>query len=235
MTLRIVNRGFLAAVALFLPHAAVAQIGHAPEKSPYHDMRAKQSASFIGGFMKGKGGVLKVAPFEGPVFGVRYDRQVGTAAEILIGISGARLDRYVVSSVQPVVSRTSGPTPDDLIFMETGVSLLVTGRKSWHGFVPYVGGMLGVAFETSLGTFNDFAFGTRGTVTPHIGLKWYPVQAIAFKIEARDVIWRVKYPDAWFVSQGTGIPPVLTLGTDRAAEWIHNPTFMISLGYTFSF
>lgn len=236
--LRIGNHGIavLAGVALLLlPRGAGAQVGHAPETSPYHDLRAKQAASFIGGFLSGQRGTPGVSPFRGPVVGIRYDRQVGTAAEVLIGISGAHLDHYIVDATQPLATRTTGPVKGDLIFMETGFSLIVTGRKSWHGFVPYVGGMLGVAFETSLGTFNEFTFGTRGTVTPHVGLKWFPVQALAFKVEARDVIWRVKYPEPWFTPQSTDGEPVLESGRDKAAEWLHHPTLMISLGYTFAY
>ena len=219
---------------LLLPRGAVAQVGHDPERSPYHDLRAKQSASIIGGFVRGQRGHPGVAPGEGPIVGIRYDRQVGTAADIIIAISGARLDRYDIISSLPEATRKSGPFTENLLFMETGVSLILTWRKSWHGFVPYVGAMLGVVFETGL-SLNEFQFGTRGHVAPHIGFKWFPVQALAFKVEAGDIIWRVRYPDNWFVAQAANVPAVLTVNTDQSAEWLHHPTVTLSLGYTFTF
>ena len=227
---------FLAVAALLLlPDSMLGQVGHAPEGSPYRDLRAKQAASVIGGFLRGGRGTPKASPSDGPVFGIRYDRQLGAAVEVLLGLSYARLDKYLVDATVPEASRLSGPVKDDLVFMEAGLSLLLTGRKSWRGFVPYVGGMLGVVFETDLGTFNEFSFGTRVVLTPHVGIKWFPVQALSFKVEARDVLWRVRYPDTWFSSQVSGIPPVLQTGTHKAAEWLHHPTGMISLGYTFTF
>ena len=155
-----------ALLLLVLPRPASAQVGHAPESSPYRDLRAKQSASVIAGFLTGQRGAPRIGPSHGPVLGVRYDRQVGTAMDILIGLSGARLDRYLVDPTLPVATRTTGPIKDDLIFMETGFSLVLTGRKTWHGFVPYLGGMLGVAFETDYGSiFSDYQFATRGAIT----------------------------------------------------------------------
>jgi hypothetical protein len=231
------GRAALFAVVLLLmrPSATWAQVGHAPEGSPYRDLRAKQAASVIGGFLRGGRGAAQASPSNGPIFGVRYDRQVGGPVEILLGLSYARLDKYLVDATAPVASRLVGPVRDDLVLMEAGLSLVLTGRKSWRGFVPYVGGMVGVVFETDLATFNDFTFGTRAVLTPHAGLKWYPVQALAFKVEARDIIWRVRYPDSWFNAQVVGIPPVLPAATQEAFQWLHHPTVMISLGYTFTF
>lgn len=220
---------------LVLPGIAGAQVGHNPGRSPYHDMRAKQAASVLAGYMWGQRGTPRAGPSDGPLFSIRYDRQVGTAAEILLGLSYARLDKFLVDPTQPEATRFLGPFQDDLVFMETGVSLIVTGRKNWHGLVPYIGGMAGVVFETDVTTLSALTFGTRLSVAPHIGFKWYPVQAIAFKVEARDIIWRIRYPDVWFSSQATDVPAVLTAGTDKSAEWLHHPTLMISLGYTFTF
>jgi len=160
---------------------------------------------------------------------------LGGAAEVLLGLGYARLDKYLVDPTVPEASRLIGPFEDNVVFMEVGASLLLTGRKSWHGLVPYVGAMGGVVFETDLGTPSALTFGTRVSLAPHIGLKWYPVQAIAFKVEARDIIWRIKYPEVWFVSQAPGILPVLRTDVDKPAEWLHHPTLMVSLGYTFTF
>lgn len=230
------NRGITVWVVMLLlfPGAAGAQVGHNPGRSPYSDVRAKQAASLLGGYLRGQRGTPQAGPSDGPIFGVRYDRQVGTAAEVLLALGYARLDKYLIDPTVPEVSRLIGPLVDNVVFMEAGASLLLTGRKSWHGFVPYVGAMGGVVFETDLGTPSALNFGTRVALTPHIGIKWFPVQAIAFKVEARDIIWRIKYPEAWFVSQAPGIPPVLRTDVDKPAEWLHHPTLMISLGYTFT-
>src|SRR5437660_1509826 len=87
-----------AGVALcVLPRFASAQVGHPPERSPYFDLRAKQAASLIGGFIAGSRGKAGVGPANGPVIGFRYDHAVGAPIDIILGLYGARLQRYVVN------------------------------------------------------------------------------------------------------------------------------------------
>ncbi|MBI4419196.1 MAG: hypothetical protein HY560_00060 [Gemmatimonadetes bacterium] len=222
------------AVTLF--SSAGAQVGHAPERSPYRDLRAKQAASAIAGYVWGSGGVAKVGPTNGRLFGVRYDRQVGTAADILIGLSYGRFQRYRVDPAQPVATRTSGPEDEDIAMMEAGVSLVLTGRKSWHGLVPYVGTGVGVAFDVQLAEdISTYSFGTKGLLIPHLGVKWFPVQALAVKLEGRSYFWRLSYPTQFFLPPtGLDVPPVLT-AEDPTAEWTMHPTLILAVGYTFTF
>jgi hypothetical protein len=237
MRLRIADCGLrigLLAALVVVPGTALAQVGHDPGRSPYHDLRARQAASIVGGFLRGERGTPRAGPSDGPLVGIRYDRQVGAATEVVVGLAGARLERFVIDPALPPETRATGPIRNDLIFMEAGASLLLTGRKTWRGFQPYVGAMLGVAFETDITGAGEFNFGTRLALTPHAGIKWFPVQAIAFRAEVRDVIWRLRYPDSWFASVG-GVAPVLNPATDKSAEWLHHPTFALSLGYTFTF
>ncbi len=218
--------------------AVQAQVGRPPEKSPYSDLRATQAASIIGGYLSGNGGKVGADPADGPLIGVRYDRQIGTPVDIYLGITGARLKRFVLDPNLPPEVRRSGPVDHDLIMMEAGVSLIITGRKTWRGFVPYLGGGLGVAFSAGLGTDapSGFNFGTKVLLAPHIGFKWYPVQAIAFKVEGRNIMWRLKYPDSFLLSPigAPNIPPIINPLTESASEWTHHPTLLVSLGYTFT-
>jgi hypothetical protein len=229
------NRVFLVAAGLLAPAEVMAQVGHAPERSPYRDLRAKQAASFFGGYLGGSRGAVSVGPAGGPLVGIRYDHIIGTPFDIHLGLSYAHLKRFVVDPTRPVATRTTGPVFQDLVMMETGMSLVVMGRKTWRGFSPFVGGTMGIAFETGLSTeASGYRFGTKFMFNPHIGLKWFPVQAFSLKIEGRDYVWRLSYPDQYAVTVVTGLPPVLPAGT-RLTEWTHHPTLLVSVGYTFTF
>ena len=92
-----------------------------------------------------------MGPSDGTIFGVRYDRSIGTPIDIELGISVARLNRYKVDPTRPVDTRTTGPIKQDLAMMQAGISLVLMGRKTWHGLSPYMGASVGVAFETGLG------------------------------------------------------------------------------------
>jgi hypothetical protein len=118
--------------------------------------------------------------------------------------------------------------------MEAGISLVLMGRKTWHGFSPYLGGTLGVVFETGLATEpSGYQFATKVMPTPHLGFKWFPVQAFAVKVEGRDYIWKLNYPVSYAISQGPGLEPVLAVPVSN--EWTHHPTLLLSVGYTFTF
>jgi hypothetical protein len=209
-------------------------VGHPPERSPYKNLRAKQAAQFVTGYLFGDRGEAGIGPADGPIFGIRYDRAVGTPLDIQLGLSYGHLTRNSVDPTKPVATRLLGRTTQDLVMMEAGMSLVVTGRKTWRGFAPYVGGTIGVAFETDIGSdITGYQFGTKALFTPHLGLKWYPIQAFAIKFEARDYIWRLSYPETYIVSYQTGIPPVLPSG--KTTEWTHHPALLFSVGYTFTF
>src|SRR2546422_6495276 len=55
------------------------------------------------------------------------------------------MDRFVVDPFKDTTSRKTGPFTDDVVLLDAGLQLILTGRKTWRGFAPYVGGILGVA------------------------------------------------------------------------------------------
>ena len=218
----------------FLPAGAAAQVGHRPESSPYRELVAKQAASVIAGYLTGSRGIANVGPSNGTILGVRYDRSIATPVDIQVGLSAARLDRFRVNPNLPVATRTTGPVKQDLALMEAGLSLVLMGRKTWHGISPYIGAGLGIAFETGLGSDESgYQFGTKVLLAPHAGFKWYPVQALAVKIEGRTYFWRLTYPTSFGLSPGGTITTVLPVGSGFN-EWTAHPALLLSLGYTFA-
>ena len=233
MNQRLQSLGVIVLFAL-VPGRAMAQVGHRPETSPYRELVARQAASVVGGYLTGDRGVANVGPSGGFVFGVRYDRSIGAPVDLQVGLSAARLNRYRVDPNRPVATRTTGPISQDLAFMEAGISLILMGRKTWHGFSPFLGTTVGVGFETGLGTDpSGYQFGTKVLLAPHIGFKWYPVQAFAVKIEARTYLWRLSYPTTFGLSPGGTITTVLPAGS-TFNEWTAHPALLVSLGYTFA-
>ena len=221
-------------LSAIVPARAAAQVGHRPETSPYRELIARQAVSAIGGYLTGSRGIANVGPSNGSILGVRYDRSIGTPVDILVGISAARLDRFRVDPNRPVATRTTGPVKQDLAIMEAGLSLVLMGRKTWHGLSPYLGASLGVGFETGLGSDESgYQFGTKVMLAPHVGFKWYPVQALAVKIEGRSYFWRLSYPASFALSPGGSIPTVLPSGS-TFNEWTAHPALLFSLGYTFA-
>src|SRR2546430_6279582 len=55
------------------------------------------------------------------------------------------MDRFVVDPFTDTTSRTTGPFTDDVVLLDAGLQLILTGRKTWRGFPPYGRGGLGGA------------------------------------------------------------------------------------------
>ncbi|HWP36796.1 MAG TPA: hypothetical protein VNL18_04500, partial [Gemmatimonadales bacterium] len=63
----------LAALAIVLwVRSAPGQVGHAPERSPYRDLPARQILLLQGGYLFGSGGSARAGPHNGPFAGIRY-------------------------------------------------------------------------------------------------------------------------------------------------------------------
>ena len=226
----------IATIAGLMPAIAEAQVGHDPGHSPYRDLRSKQVLSAMVGYVTGSQGVVGVGPSNGPIFSARYDRAVGGPVNIFLGLSFANTKAYVIDPGLPVATRRTGPEDQSLVIMDAGLNLLLTGRKTWHGFIPYGGVGFGVVFQTGLASdLSGYSFGTKAHLGPQIGLRWYPVQAISLRIEVRDMLWRLKYPNQFFSPPilAPALPTVLRPGVDPDAQWTHHPIFSFGVGWTF--
>src|SRR5690242_15852790 len=109
------------------PALAEAQVGHGPESSPYRELVAKQAASLVSGYLWGSRGVVNVGPAGGPLAGVRYEHAIGTPVDIQIGLGVAHLQHVEADAGKPVANRFSGLVTQDIVMMETGLSLILTG------------------------------------------------------------------------------------------------------------
>src|SRR2546430_9226474 len=125
-------------------NVVAAQVGHEPAPSPYHDVRRGGVLVFTFGNLGGSRGSVGVGPSDGKTGGIRYEVPFGAVGASL-GLAYARMDRFVVDPFTDTTSRKTGPFTDDVVLLDAGLQLILTGRKTWRGFAPDVGGVLGVA------------------------------------------------------------------------------------------
>src|SRR2546430_4226112 len=125
-------------------NVVAAQVGHEPAHSPYHDVRRGGVLVFTFGNLGGSRGSVGVGPSDGKTGGIRYEVPFGAVGASL-GLAYARMDRFVVDPFTDTTSRKTGPFTDDVVLLDAGLQLILTGRKTWRGFAPSVGGGLGVA------------------------------------------------------------------------------------------
>src|SRR5256885_4624697 len=172
-----------------------AQVGHEPSQSPYHDIRRGGVGVITFGYLGGSRGGPGVGISDGHTGGLRYEVAFGNALGASLGIAYAQTTRFVVDPTKDSLSRRSGPVDTDVVLADVALQLALTGRKTWHGFAPYVGGAIGVAMGGgSPPDPSGYDFGTKLTVAPEGGLRWYPARRLSVRTDFRLVLGRPQVP-----------------------------------------
>jgi hypothetical protein len=225
--------GALALSVIPAVHLA-AQVGHDPAHSPYRDIPRGGAAVASVGYLGGGRGDVGVGKADGATAGVRYEAALGRVIGVSFGFAYALTTRFVVDPAKDSLSRKSGPVDDGTILVDAGLQLNLTGQKSWHGLAPYLGGALGMAFSPArvAADTSGYTFGTKITLAPNAGLRWYAGRRLSVRADARLVLWRLSYPIAFRVpNQFDGssvLPPGAPLG-----QWTAHPWVTIGLGWIF--
>lgn len=213
---------------------AAAQVGHAPESSPYRPVLARQVVSAVGGYLGGERGIAGVGPSDGAFYGARFDLLFHGPINLTFEAALADLERYVIDPTQGPDARAVGTFSQKVLLTDIGINLVFTGAKTWHGFAPYVGGALGIAVgENVAADSSGFDFRTQFLLAPQVGIRWHPTDRLMFRVEGRDVIWRLSYPDLFFQepANAPGEPSVLDPVTTNDSDWTHHWTVSFSLGF----
>ncbi len=214
-------------------NALPAQVGHEPSQSPYHDIRRGGVGVITFGYLGGSRGGPGVGISDGPTGGLRYEVAFGNALGASLGIAYAQTTRFVVDPTKDSLSRRSGPDDTDVVLADVALQLALTGRKTWHGFAPYVGAALGAAIGGgSPPDPSGYDFGTKLTVAPGAGLRWYPARRLSVRTDVRLVLWRLKYPLDYKQPSTVDGSRVLSLEAPLT-EWTAHPWITIGLGWTF--
>ena len=215
---------------------AAAQVGHPPESSPYRFLDSRYQLTLVGGYALGNGGRVGVGPSTGMLGGVRLDLHLSGPATAGFGIVAGRLERRLLDPTEGLDTRDHGTAQQTVLFADAGFDLVFTGQKTWHGLAPYMGASLGLALGGSVpADSSTFQFSSKFIAGPRIGLRWHPVQRLAIRFEARDMIWQLKYPSIFFEdpADAPGTDPILDAATMKDTEWTNNPMLTVSVGYAF--
>jgi len=213
-------------------NGAAAQVGHEPSHSPYHDIRRGGVFVLTFGYLGGSRGGVGVGPSDGKTGGIRYEVPFGAVGASL-GLAYAGMNRFVVDPFKDTTSRKTGPFTDDVVLLDAGLQLVLTGRKTWRGFAPYVGGALGVAIGgKSPRDTSGYEFGTKFTIAPNAGLRWYPARRLSVRGDFRLVLWKLNYPTQFKQPDQIDNTPVLPIAASLT-EWTSHPWATIGVGWTF--
>ncbi len=221
-----------AALLCFGVAPLAAQVGSAPEKSPYEDFMYRQDLTVWAGYFSGNTGEANVGPQSGPIVGVRYGLHVGGPAELSVRIGRAFSHRNVLDPTKIGAARNLGTEADPLWIADAGINVALTGQKSFHRFVPLFGLGLGVASSRTAADVGSYSFGTGLAIHGGGGLKFVTHGPWAARVDVTDYFWQLSYPGGYFLAP-TGGTAVLS-SSQTQNQWTQNAVITFGISYIFA-
>jgi hypothetical protein len=210
-----------------------AQIGYDPGHSPFHDIGGGSGPRLSFGYLMGGRGRIPVGISDGSTIGVNYDVSVGGPFTFTFGGAYGLTTARIVNPFVGRDSATSGPVASRVVLLDAGILLGLTGHKTWHGLAPYFGASMGLAFGDSLkADSSGYTFGTKFTLMPAMGVRWYPSSRFVVQADARLVMWKLNYPSSFKEPNAVDSTRVQgVLASDN--QWTFHPWFVFGVGWTF--
>jgi hypothetical protein len=215
-----------------------AQVGHDPAHSPFVDVDYRQELSLVSGPYAAKKDPAGVAPIGGSAIDLFYAWRAGGPAYLTAELGTITSHRTVLDPRKPAATRDLGARSWPLYTVDAGLSLALTGAKSYHRFIPMVRGGVGVVsdFRSEADT-GDFKFGTRFALSWGAGIRWVPGGRWQVRADWTNRLYTVSYPTTYYsppqTTGGNPVPPILANDVAKS-RWTNNSAFTLGLSYLFS-
>lgn len=221
-----------------LATSARAQVGHLPDRSPFVDVDYRQELTLYGGPYAAKRDPAGVAPQYGAAVGLFYAWRAGGPAYLFADLGTITTNRTVLDPRKPEATRDLGARSWPLYTADAGLSLALTGAKSYHRFIPMVRGGVGIVTDfKSVPDTGDFKFGTRFALTWGAGIRYVPGGKWQVRADWTNRLYTVSYPTSYYdppqTTGGNPVPPILQ-GDVAKSRWTNNAAFTLGLSYLFS-
>lgn len=200
------------------------EVGYPPAASPFRDVQYSQSFTLLGGYFHAARDPAGVAPRSGPLFGLQYDLGSGPAI-FTTRVRSVASDRTVLDPARPANDRVIGTERRPLTMLDAGLSLALTGARTFHGFVPLVHVGAGVVTNFGHADPGGFSFGTSFALTYGLGLRYVPSPASRYAVRADvgNAFYRVRYPTSYTLPS-TGYDPRTYGGTADSSSIVPSNT-----------
>ncbi len=212
-----------------------AQVGHLPGQSPFRDLVYKQELSLLTGYHAGSKGRAEVAPAGGQLLGVRYEIRIGGPATFTARLARVWSERTVIDPTRPDSTRSLGKRDWPIYLSDVGISINLTGQKSFWQLVPVVNGGIGVASDFSKGGDpGGYSFGTPFAFTFGGGLKWVGSGRLQLRLDISDYLYQLEYPDSYFTPPTGETTGAVLARSASKNEYTHNAVITLGASYLFS-
>lgn len=183
---------------------AHAQVGHAPESSPFRDQKIGQTVSLLAGRLSPARDPGNVAPKGSTAFGLRYDVSIGGPSSLFVRYLMSPSERRVVLPAEPQETRLLGTPSTVTHIADMGLDIALTGPKTWRSLMPSLFGAIGMATDFRGIDQGGYRFGGKFAISYGASVRIIPSGRISYRIDASNFYWQYQYPDAFFVPASDG-------------------------------
>ncbi len=219
-----------AAAAPAISAGAQVSVGYPPQKSPYRDLEYHSELTAFGGYFRGAQDPAGVAPGGGPIGGIRYEIGIGGPAQLVVRAAEAFSERNVVDPTQPAATRNLGSRPWPVYLADLGLSVNLTGQRSFHGIVPVTYAGVGIATDGGKKATGDpYRLGTTFAFSFSGGLRFVPGGRFQIRADAGTYMYQIKYPAAYYILASDNTAVLDSKQTKNF--WKRNGVYTLGLSY----
>lgn len=221
----------LACATLSVPATAFGQVGYPPERSPFRDLEHRHELTLFGGVFNARRDPAGVAPRGGPMAGLRYELRVGGPAHLVVRAAYVSSERQALNPSEPAATRDLGVHSGALYMIDAGVSMNLTGQKSYRGFVPTINAGIGVISGGPDVEDDPYRFGTPFAITAGAGLRYVPGGRFAMRAGLDSYLYRLEYPATYYAAASDGTAVVDA--RQSTTFWKNNVALTLGASYLF--
>ncbi len=188
-----------AMTSVLSPMALHAQlIGTEPTQSPFRDVPTTQQLTAFTGYMDATKDAGGIGPKPGPLFGLRHDLHLGGLAWLTTRYSALRSERRVLDPGLPAAERDQGLQNVTHHLADIGLTLSLTGKKSWRGIMPTIGTGIGLVSDFAQADIGGYRFGTKFAFTFGPGVRVVLPSGYSVRLDVTNSVYQFQYPDTYF-------------------------------------
>ena len=208
--------------------SALAQVGTAPDKSPYRDRDYNRDWTFFAGHFSGEPDPVGVAPSSGPMAGARWQMHLTGPMYFGVRLAGGSIDRTIIDPSKVIEERVVGTETVPMLFADAQMEMTLTGHKTWHGLAPFLNAGFGIVADVrGSNDVGSYRFGAPFSMTFGAGMSYSITRSMNLRFDWSNYIYRITYPTTYYIKT-TEDPPVLPQGASRS-YWRRNPTFLFGV------
>lgn len=204
--------------------------------TPYRFFDQTQAAGLAIAYISTDQGSVGLGPESGVAYGGRYHIRLSgpffiEGEALYFPTTRAVLDTSIVAT-DSTFERV-GEADMAIALVQASLRFQLTGQRTWHGMLPFILLGAGLALEAQDDDEADeavpsearFDFGTTFAGQLGAGIEVFPARGLAIRIDARNILWQLKTPQALQLRDtGRTLP---------AEEWTNNITASVGISIHF--